>query len=226
MVNPAPPGVLQQVTASRYLSACHTACMRACFPLSATEPAIRQTSHLCMRVSRSSSNSTVSVRLAHLDSSYWGVMTMRRQIALRVPARAPGLRPISTCALLWTGPAAACPAGRTASDMRRARQTALAHLTSRAALCSFQHYTSDRLATADAHGRVMIHLLAHTGEEIVINQLLDLQLGSLHGMQPLQGDSSHNVRSGIPHGVLQFRTAAPLSIMNPGGCPFPEWAPS
>lgn len=59
-----------------------------------------------------------------------------------------------------------------------------------AVLCSFQHYTSNQLATADAHGRVMIHLLTDTGEGIVVNALLDLNLGSLQGLlladSPLQ----------------------------------------
>ena len=66
-------------------------------------------------------------------------------------------------------------------EPRRDSADSATHPTS-AVLCSFQHYASNRLATADAHGRVMIHSLTDGGEGIVVDALLDLSLGSLQGV--------------------------------------------
>ena len=49
-------------------------------------------------------------------------------------------------------------------------------------LCRFCSHSEDALASADAHGHVFVHSLAHTDEEIDLQQVLSLSLGHLHGM--------------------------------------------
>ena len=49
----------------------------------------------------------------------------------------------------------------------------------------FCSHSEDTLASADAHGHVFVHSLAHIETEIDLQQILSLGLGHLHGMDTL-----------------------------------------
>lgn len=47
-------------------------------------------------------------------------------------------------------------------------------------LCRF-YPGMDRLASADVHGHVLVHLIHDSGDEILMNHCLSLNLGQFHG---------------------------------------------
>ena len=49
----------------------------------------------------------------------------------------------------------------------------------------FCSHSEDALASADVHGNVFVHSLAHTEEDLDLQQVLSLSLGHLHGMAAL-----------------------------------------
>ena len=64
------------------------------------------------------------------------------------------------------------------------RQSAILSTASQAPLLCRFYPGMDRLASADVHGHVLVHLIHDSGDEILMNQCLSLNLGKLHGAHP------------------------------------------